>query len=357
MKHSRMLFVSISLLFFFSHTNAQLKVQANGFVGIGNSSPSQRLVVNGNEFIEGQNKLYIYNTNRYLGIPGGTGTGDLLLTCKDAGTKLRIASVGSIGFWGASSGESTSVGHNVCINGFGVGIGTNATAWSGVNLYISGSGWVTGVWSVGSDKRFKNNIVPVDGALSKILKLNGKSYTYNREEFVEYNLPMGKSMGFIAQELNEIFPELVSKDENGYYGINYIGVIPVLVEAIKEQNKKLTDLETQLSYCCTNKQEGNLTVPNEGGLGQSNTKPSLLQNNPNPFSKETSIGYYLPTETRIASIMIFDMQGKLVKTLAVTNFGSASLTINANELSPGMFIYSLVADGKEVDSKRLILTQ
>ena len=363
MKKFKLFYTAIFIIGISFPIKAQLKVTTAGYIGINDLAPSQRLSVSGNAFIESTNRCYFYNTNRYLGIPSpGAGvTGDMLLTSKDA-TMLRIGSIGAIGFWGNTSGESTSTNYNVSINGYGIGIGSGAGAWSGVNLYIAGNGWVTGTWTVGSDKRFKKNIIPVTGSLDKILKLNGKSYEYNKEEFKDCNFNDGKTFGFIAQDVKEVLPELVSQDNKGYYGVNYIGIIPIVVEAMKEQNKriddqnkKISDLETQLSYCCTSKQDaGANAMPN---AGQVNNKPSLLQNTPNPFSQQTNIGYYLPTETKSASIMIFDLQGKLIKSIAVTNFGSGSLTISANELNAGMFMYTLIADGKEVDSKRMILTQ
>lgn len=220
-------------------------------------------------------------------------------------------------------------------------------------VYGNGNGWFNGTW-LWSDRKLKENIVPLTGSLNKVLQLQG--YTYNFLSSVTGESKPPKQMGLIAQDVEAVLPEIVATNENGVKGIAYQNIIALLIEAMKEQNKKITDLDSQLAYCCSNMQEsGNgSTAPNTSPT--SNTA-RLLQNNPNPFSQQTTIGYYLPAETRSASLMIFDMQGKLVKTMAVTNFGNASLTINANELSAGMFMYSLIADGKEVDSKRMILTQ
>ncbi len=252
-------------------------------------------------------------------------------------------------------------------SGGSVGIGTT-TVTGGYVFQVNGSALASGGTWTNSDIRYKRNIQSIDFALSKILKLNGKKYEYNRDQFKELNFNEGTSLGFIAQELKEILPEAVKVDGKGFYSINYDAVIPVLVEAMKEQNanikeqsEKISNLQTQLSYCCTNKQqtnEGNATGINSNQVNSTDSKNShLLQNNPNPFNQQTNIGYYLPTETRTASLFVFDMQGKLVKTYPVTNFGNGSVIINANELNAGMFIYSLVADGKEVDNKRMILTQ
>jgi hypothetical protein len=201
--------LSLALSLFIVPAKAQLQVTTSGSVGIAQTSPTQKLDINGSAIIESTNRLYFNGTNKYVGTPTGV---DFGLVNKD-GTLLRIGSTGSISFYGATSGESGTA-NQASINGYGVGISPTggAAAWSGVNLYVSGSGWVTGIWSVGSDKRFKKNINHIEGALDKVLKLNGRIYEFNKEQFKDYNLPDGKTFGFIAQELKEVLPEAVSID-------------------------------------------------------------------------------------------------------------------------------------------------
>lgn len=83
----------------------------------------------------------------------------------------------------------------------------------------------------------------------------------------------------------------------------------------------------------------------------------LFQNTPNPFSTSTEIKYYLPEQVQQAYLYIFNMQGTLLKTTKLNEREYGQITINASELNPGMYIYSLVTDGKEVDTKRMILTE
>ena len=77
-----------------------------------------------------------------------------------------------------------------------------------------------------SDKRLKKNIKTVSGALDAVNALRGVSF--------EWKEGGAKSIGLIAQEVQEILPEIISADDNGYLGIKYTNVIGVLVEAIKE---------------------------------------------------------------------------------------------------------------------------
>ncbi len=81
----------------------------------------------------------------------------------------------------------------------------------------------------------------------------------------------------------------------------------------------------------------------------------LFQNTPNPFNTQTEIRYFLPDDVKQASICIFDMQGALLKCYPADNSGS--LVLYASELQPGMYIYSLIANRNEVDTKRMILTK
>jgi hypothetical protein len=89
-------------------------------------------------------------------------------------------------------------------------------------------------WTIPSDKRLKTNIVKIDDSLDKINKING--YTYNLINQSRQHL------GVIAQEVNEIFPEVISYN-NEYMSVNYSELIPVLINSINALNNKVTLLE------------------------------------------------------------------------------------------------------------------
>ncbi|MBR6083158.1 MAG: tail fiber domain-containing protein, partial [Salinivirgaceae bacterium] len=146
--------------------------------------------------------------------------------------------------------------------------GIHASA-EGTNAY---AGWFIGtVYSTGtisaeslvqrSDIRFKKDVQTLDGALDKVLKLRGVSYYWkNKEEIkalpntttlnpdgaeeLNYDFEANKKqVGVIAQEVEEIMPELVSTDMNGYKSVDYTKLTPVLIEAIKEQQKQIDELK------------------------------------------------------------------------------------------------------------------
>lgn len=78
--------------------------------------------------------------------------------------------------------------------------------------------------------------------MDKVVKLRGVYFDWNEDE-TNFVFNDGKQIGVIAQEVEEIFPELVKTDENGYKMVDYTKITPVLIEALKEQNSKIVSLE------------------------------------------------------------------------------------------------------------------
>ena len=127
--------------------------------------------------------------------------------------------------------------------------------------YFAGNVTYTGTLAAASDARLKTNIQPFENALSKLKNVQVSSYEYKNEGMAaKMNLAKGKQIGFIAQNLEKTFPELVeeqkhavgvtAKDENPetieYKAVNYIGMIPVLTKAIQEQQAYIELLEKRL---------------------------------------------------------------------------------------------------------------
>lgn len=97
-----------------------------------------------------------------------------------------------------------------------------------------------------SDIRLKNKIHPLELSLSRILRLNGYSFQYRTNEFPQYEFDDSVNYGVMAQELEEVFPELVSENRYGHKIVDYDGLIPVLIEAIKEQQAQINKLQQEL---------------------------------------------------------------------------------------------------------------
>jgi hypothetical protein len=108
-------------------------------------------------------------------------------------------------------------------------------------LYGNGNATLSGTLTQNSDLRLKKNIQPIHNALDAIRSLNG--YTYNwKDNFRDASL----QVGVIAQEVQKVFPSLVKEDDKGVLSVNYSGLIPVLIEALKEQQKQIDELKQML---------------------------------------------------------------------------------------------------------------
>jgi hypothetical protein len=116
---------------------------------------------------------------------------------------------------------------------------------NGANSAIGTFNGITGAYTSISDRRFKTNIQSIGTVVPAILKLTPKSY-----EFIDNNPNHEKSIGFIAQEVEAIFPELVSKntDKKGdeYLTLNYDGFSVLAIKAIQEQQQIIDSLKEQL---------------------------------------------------------------------------------------------------------------
>jgi hypothetical protein len=156
--------------------------------------------------------------------------------------------------------------------------------------------------------------------------------------------------GIYVNEVRELFPELVDyNDSLNIYGIDYDGFIPVLIEAFKEQQTEIANLKSEI-------EDIKLSSSLETQIGSKTSEHILYQNLPNPFSEVTTIKYFLSTDVKLAMLNIYDMQGAQVKSYQLQVLGESEIKINASELDSGMYLYALIADGQEVDVKRMILT-
>ena len=238
---------------------------------------------------------------------------------------------------------------------------------------------------VQSDERFKENVEPVEDVLSSLEGLEAVTYTLKNDnarlrqgvasmmaltdkaakdkeffdQFYANEENGSERFGFLAQNVKEVFPELVHTDNSGYMYVDYIGLIPILVQSINELKAKLEEAEAKIE-----KQQENdspmMFAPQQSGqneLEASLGTAKLYQNAPNPWSSETVIRYSLPQSVAKADIYIYDMQGKQLKCIPAQGRGESQVTLTANDLNAGMYLYALVADGTLIDSKQMILTK
>ncbi|PTX63734.1 putative secreted protein (Por secretion system target) [Kordia periserrulae] len=273
---------------------------------------------------------------------------------------VRVETIGSQ--TGPTYGVEAAIGSIVANpTGFGAAIyGSSASLPNRFAGYFNGDVFVTGTFTV-SDKRLKENIQAEENMLDKLSQLETVSYTFKQNEHL--NLPSQLQHGFLAQNLEEVFPELVTtinkptfdkeNKQTGsfeYKAVNYTGLISVLTSSLNEMNNKVTVLETEIAdlrnelATTKNKLEGN----NDTEVGF-----TMDQNRPNPFTNQTTINYTLPSDAK-ATISVFDMSGKFIRDYNLTS-QKGQVIISSNEIGKGMFIYSLVSNGEIMVTKKMIV--
>jgi hypothetical protein len=193
----------------------KMRIKANGNVGIGNNNPLKPLSF---PAALGE-KILLY--------PGGAGEvgigvygNELRLHADNPGAKVSFGTQDNAGVF-----DQTALAQR---NG--------AYAFS-----VLGSLWVNGT-TYASDERFKQNISSISSPLQKLLELNGVEYEMKTGAFPQFHFTAGRQIGLLAQNVEKIIPEAVN-EMDGYKGVDYARLVPLLIEAIREQNKRIDDLQ------------------------------------------------------------------------------------------------------------------
>lgn len=206
----------------------------------------------------------VYGSN--LRTNGGSGVSGIGVN----GVIGTAQNAGGFGIYGVNNQPGNAT--NLAIGAYGLGFHgvygqtTNVTAgWAGyftADLGVEGTGVSLLGWNTVSDERLKSNIRPIEGALERLMRINGKQYTLRvpqsgQKKLDEEGEPTAyrtaEQYGVIAQEVEAVFPEMVQTkrvflangDETEYKLVNYDELIPVLIEAIKELNAKVEFLMEQ----------------------------------------------------------------------------------------------------------------
>lgn len=237
------------------------------------------------------------------------------------------------------------------------------------NFQVRGYGQAHGWWTW-SDSTLKRNIQTLDDGLSKLLKLKPIKYYYkenntitgvptedadsiknltiqqdrNRTNPIDTN-PSALRFGFSAQEIESVFPNLVSNSAQ-QKSVNYMELIPILVNAIKEQQQTILSLYQEIENW--KGRSIDTTLQNQS---------RLFQNNPNPFDGSTIISYFIDENTTInsATIEVRDIMGNLKNTITLGDrSGMGRLDYDASSLNIGYYIYTLKINGCVKDSKMFL---
>ena len=349
---------------FYTNNINRMVISNAGNVGIGEVAPHAPL-----QFATSNQKRKIVlfetanNDNQFYGF--GVNGGELRY-------QTGVVSDDHVFYAGASSTTSNEL---MRIKGNGqVGIGIAPIL--GYRLTIAGYGLASGGNWDASDARYKKNVEPINSALESILKLRGVTYNFKTDEFPQWNFDVTKQIGVIAQEVEKVLPELVKTDDKGYKAVSYEKFTPVLIEAVKEQQKQIEakdakieaqqkqidvlsaqmkEVQTALTQCCSNYTPSS-SKSATGVSAEGTDKASIEQNAPNPFSEETTIRYYLPSNST-AMLKVMSLDGKEMFSTPVTKSGYSEVIISGSSMAAGTYTYTLIVNGKAVESKLMVLTK
>ena len=276
--------------------------------------------------------------------------------------------------------NATGSGNN---NNYGI-YASASNATNNYAGYFNGDVYTTGSY-LPSDATIKSNIDSITNCSNILCRLKPRTFNYNTN-IAGMNLPTGTHYGLIAQDVQTVLPNIVKtivqpavKDTSGkiidssvsFKAVNYTEIVPILVKAYQEQKTTIDSLRnmlTSLQSCITSlcdsshdRKAFHEPTPQGGGLAGAtidvilSNSAVLYQNTPNPFSSGTKINYYLPEGTVGALIVFYDMYGNKMKEVQLQQTGMGTLNITPDNLSNGMYSYSLIINGQLVDTKKMVL--
>jgi hypothetical protein len=200
-----------------------LNVGLNGNVGIGTDNATEKFVVKtgsdnyGIIHTDGTVRVGTFagGTSIYGGWVGTQSNHPLMFFTNNGSPQLTLLQNGNIGIGALNPAYKLQVSGLVAANDF---VST-------------------------SDARLKKDIIPLHDALSKVMRLNGVTYYWKRESYPQYQFDTKHKIGFLAQEVEKVIPELVATGTDGYKTVNYIEIVPLLVESIKQQQQQIEELK------------------------------------------------------------------------------------------------------------------
>ena len=319
---------------------------ADAYGLFGRSSIDQNLFVRNSMGVHGDAMAYSGNTTKLYGghfqgwNQGGSVTSayGVYGEAKNGGTNY--------GVWATASGPVGS---------------TNWAIWSyGAQFSTTAGTWTT------SDESLKMDIEEMTGGLEKIMQLNPKTYQFRTEEFPNLHLSTGLQNGLIAQEMQDVVPELVrsvqipaEEDSLGnevspamkILAVKYEGLIPILISAVQQQQSTIAQMQDQINNCCA--AQGGMTphgaMEQKMALQENDLQEQRLLIIPNPVADLTTLEYYVPKAGQV-SLQVSTSDGKPLATLReeLAEAGAYNYRWNTTKLSAGTYFCTFMLDGAVV---------
>lgn len=344
-----------------------------------------------------------YTSDGFAGVSGvNSGYGEGILGNSTYGSGVYGAgaaqgvygsSSSGTGVYGSSSGSSSTSGYGgqfVSSNYRGIYVSSGIGWFAG---YFVGDVYATGVFQ-SSDAKLKKNIKEVSNAMDIINRLQPKNYEFRNDGiFAKMNLPVGSHYGLLAQDVEKILPGLVKQEKfqtrdndlpqtytepakDGklqkkaetqnesldFKAVNYTELIPVMIKGMQEQDKTIKEQSQKIEALMqlVEKLSGNQqqTATDASAIASSKISSAKLEQNvPNPLSATTTIRYFIPAGVAKAQLVINSNNGAIVKQITLNNSGNGVLNIDASTLSSGAYTYTLVLDGKAIETKKMLVVK
>jgi hypothetical protein len=327
-------------------------------VGINTTTPSAKFHING--------------TVRLENLPNTSSNNFIITSDNNRNLSKQLASFGNVNsncFSNNYVAKNNGTGltcSQIYDNGTSIGFGTNTNFTYNTNglATTTTTGFTTGTLKLNiagvsrgnvfistSDQSYKLNLNPIEDALDKIIKLKGVTYNWNTVNFPEMNFDETDHSGLIAQQVEEILPHLVytiiddERDPKGKKSVNYIELIPYLIEAIKTQQLQIQDLQQQVI--------SNFARQNNELINFKNTK--IISVSPNPSSENVYISLNIEDGIQDAKLVIYDLKGTLLNSLIVKERQyNIVKSLQKDNFGTGIYIVSLLINGKNIDSKKVV---
>lgn len=389
------LFFLLFVLFVSIHSSAQVYVTTGNSLGVGISSPAYQVDVQsatpvvraaistGTTSYSAFSATDIAASKSVVSLMGGSAMSGTLfgLNREDLGqiySNNAPLAIGTANGYDLSLGAGNGTVITVKPTG-NVGIGTTSPGYALEISTNSAAKPTSSTWTITSDARTKTNVMSYNHGLDLIRQVQLVSYQYNGIA----NTPAGENgIGVIAQDFQQIFPNSVkpftiSTDSTNageeYFGVDLHELFVANVSAVKQLDSliqlqdsintvlqsQLIELTNRLNSCCTIGEERstltNGTYINKTDIKLTNAQSIILENNvPNPFAEQTAISYYLPDNVQKAQMLFYNSQGRLIQSVDLKEKGKGMINVFASDLSNGVYTYTLVVDGKIIETKKMV---
>jgi len=377
---------AVDVVFRAANTEGMRLTNANRRLGLGSTTPSAKLHINSAASEDALRVQTNGNTRLYIDDLGGVSIGSTIAGPADGlyvsgnlgigvsapTSKLQVA--GDLNFDGDNSGIIFNTGEYIrdavgAVTTLEVHADFVPDNTASHSLGSSTNEWID-VWAVDGSinlvsAKTTKNVKNLPYGINEVMKL--RPVMYNR-----INNPEGgdgtRRLGLLAEELKIVVPEVVkdwtyAEDEvtkkvtkvaSTQLGVSLENMIPVLIKAIQEQQAQIEELKKMNGISSSGQAPPSVSEENAINVRLSNEM--LDQNIPNPLANNTSIRYNIPANAGNASLVIRDMNGKAIRQITLKP-GAGTVNIDAAALNAGTYSYTLIVDGKQADSKKMVVAR